>query len=235
MTQSNAACSGRRGPRKGKGYRGKTCCFELAEGAIEARTGDRSASSTVGLDVLGSFTAIDPCCATRQTEADLDRVIRASREDVDVRADGTREAHSLPFRAGVPTHALGAPRPLHREIGQSYDDGLLSPRAEPKKLKWEKSRRRGLHRSRGTRPATLGRGACARSSHRISAARGPAPSGRHRVARSASARPRRARGHTERRIDLPGPPGAQLFPFTGMPRSASIARSCSGERPSVVR
>ncbi len=28
---------------------------------------------------------------------------------------------------------------------------------------------------------------------------------------------------------------AQLFPFTGIPRSESIARSCSGARPNVVR
>ena len=236
MTQSNAGCSGRRGPRKGKSYRGKTCCFELAEGAIEARTRDGGASNAVRLDVLGSFTTINPCCTARQTQADVDRVIRASREDVDVRADGTSEAHSLPFRARMLMLPWAHRRPLHREIGQSYDDGLLSPRVEPKKLKWEKSRRRGWNRSRGNRPVILGRGAFSHSSHRISAARVRARSSRHRVARSAPPRERKARDHTEHRIGLQTPPRpSQLFPFTGIPRSASIARSCSGERPSVVR
>lgn len=236
MTQSNAACSGRRAPRTGRFYGRKTCCFELAEGAIETRTGDRSASSAVGLDVLGSFTAIDPCCAARQTEADLKRVFRASREDVDVGADGTREAHSLPFRARLLVPPGTPPNPSTARSANLTTMRSFPQESNGRNFKWEKSRCRGWHRSRGNRPATLGRGASVRSSHRISVALGGARSGTQRVGRSACARRRRARGRTEHRIGhQPQPRRSQLFPFTGIPRSASIARSCSGERPSVVR
>ena len=236
MTQSNAGCSGRRGPRKGKGYRGKTCCFELAERAIEARTRDGGASSAVGLDILGSVTTINPCRATRQTKADLDRVVRASREDVDVRTDGTCEAHSLPFRARVLVLPWDTTDPSTARSANLTTMGSFPQESSPRNFKWEKSRRRGWSRSRGNRPVILGRGASARSSHRTSAARGRARSRSRRVARSAHAGKRRARDHTEHRIGLRSlPRDRQLCPFTGIPRSASIARSCSGERPSVVR
>jgi hypothetical protein len=236
VTQSNAGCSGRRAPRKGKGYRGKTCCFELAERAIEARARDRGASSAVGLDVLGSFTTINPCCATRQTKADVDRVVRASREDVDVRTDGTREAHSLPFRARVLVLPWDTTDPSTARSANLTTMGSFPQESSSRNFKWEKSRRRGWNRSRGNRPVIPGRGASSRSSHRISAARGRARSSSRRVARSALAAERRARDHIERRIGLRSRPHAsQLCPFTGIPRSASMARSCSGERPSVVR
>lgn len=140
MTQSNAGCWGRRAPRRGRDYRGKTCCFELAESAIETRTGDRSASSAVGLDVLGSVTAVNPCGAARQTETDLERIFRASREDVDVRTDGTSEAHSLPFRARVLVLPLGHPDPstarsANLTMLRSFPQG-----SNPRNFKFEKSR-----------------------------------------------------------------------------------------------
>ena len=134
MTQSNAACSGRRAPRKGRDYRGKICCFELAESAIEARARDRSASGPMGLDVLRSFATINPCCAARQTETDVDRVVRASREDVDVRTDGTSEAHSLPFRAWVLVHPWCTADPSTARSANLTTMGSFPQESSPRNL-----------------------------------------------------------------------------------------------------
>ena len=236
MRQSNAGCSGRRAPRRGKDYRGKSCCFGLAEGAIEPRTGDRSASNAVGLDVLRSFATINPCSAARQTQTDIDGVVRASREDVDVRTDGTREAHSLPFRAWCPSSPGCTEDPSTARSANLTTMGSFPQESSPRNFKWEKLRRHGRNTWRGNRPVILGRGASSRSSRRNAAARGRARSSSRRVARSALDEERPARARTEHRIGLRSRPrAAQLSPFTGIPRSASIARSCSGERPSVVR
>jgi hypothetical protein len=110
VTQSNAACSSRRAPRKGKVW-GKSCCSGLAERAVEARARDRGATSAMGLDVLRPCAAIHPGRAARQTQTDLDGVFRPSGEDVDVRAHGTREGHAFPFRVRAPIRPAGTQNP----------------------------------------------------------------------------------------------------------------------------
>ena len=91
-------------------------------------------------------------------------------------------------------------------------------------------------------PGTLGRGVAGRSSGKTEAAPIRAPARTPRAARFADAR---SENRTVVQVARPRGAGLRSRPragcsdrsvcFTGIPRSASIARSCSGLRPRVVR